>query len=202
MSKTNHHPVGKERILATAEQLFLEHGYKAVSIRDIAHACNVTNAALYYYFPSKEALFREVLRHHIVQLVHALQQARENTPGPLKAQLTAMLQVYAHWVLTKRASFFAVRRDLLSLAQRATQKGERRPFRDIVATLTSPFESVLQQAVAEGLLRPSPGKAPLSNILLGMLHGLLHEEEQPPSITAEDAARWVVDVFWRGLSPS
>jgi len=202
MSKSNHHPVGKDRILATAERLFLERGYKAVSIRDIAHACHVTNAALYYYFPSKEALFREVLRQHILRLAQALQQAQENTPGPPKAQLTAMVQVYAHWVLTKRASFFAVRRDLFALAQQAASQGERRPFRDLVAMLTAPFENVLQQAVAQGHLRPPPGKAPLSNILLGMLHGMLHDEGNPPSVTAEDAAQWVVEVFWRGLTPS
>jgi len=59
---------GKQRILEVAEKLFTEHGYRDVSIRNIASACEVTNAALYYHFSSKAALFDEVMELHAARL--------------------------------------------------------------------------------------------------------------------------------------
>lgn len=40
-------------ILGTATKLFMEHGYKDVSIMDIAHTANVSQVTLYKYFENK-----------------------------------------------------------------------------------------------------------------------------------------------------
>jgi hypothetical protein len=48
---------GRDAILDTSTKLFSQHGYKEVSIRDIAQACGMTNAALYYHFKNKEICF-------------------------------------------------------------------------------------------------------------------------------------------------
>jgi AcrR family transcriptional regulator len=52
------HPKTRERILQAALDLFRDRGYEATSLREIAQAVGVTKAALYYYFPSKEAMIR------------------------------------------------------------------------------------------------------------------------------------------------
>jgi AcrR family transcriptional regulator len=44
----------RERIQATALELFAEHGYEKTSLREIAERLHVTKAALYYHFNSKE----------------------------------------------------------------------------------------------------------------------------------------------------
>ena len=72
MSNTSN---GKQHLLLAAEELFIERGYRAVSIRDIAQAAGVTNAALYYYFPNKEALFSEVLSHHVESICQRMREA-------------------------------------------------------------------------------------------------------------------------------
>lgn len=51
----------KETIVAAAAQLFMEKGFAATSIRDIANGAGCTTAALYYYFENKQSLFREVM---------------------------------------------------------------------------------------------------------------------------------------------
>jgi len=66
---------GRRRILDAAETLFTEQGFNAVSIRDIAEHCEVTNAALYYHFPSKAALFEEVLEQHAQRLDERMRAA-------------------------------------------------------------------------------------------------------------------------------
>lgn len=47
----------KELILHTSSRLFMEFGYEAISMEQIAQACNVTKASLYYYFSNKAKLF-------------------------------------------------------------------------------------------------------------------------------------------------
>src|SRR5215475_4085556 len=53
--------VNKERILDTAEELFMEHGFEATSLRQITAAAGVNLAAVHYHFGGKEELFEAVL---------------------------------------------------------------------------------------------------------------------------------------------
>jgi len=50
----------RERILREAQRLFAQEGYSAVSMRALARAVNLSPATLYHYFPTKEALLKEL----------------------------------------------------------------------------------------------------------------------------------------------
>ncbi|NIK69148.1 TetR/AcrR family transcriptional regulator [Paenibacillus sp. BK720] len=52
----------RSMIIHTAHDLFMEHGYRSVTTRQIAEACGLTQPAMYHYFADKEALYTEVLR--------------------------------------------------------------------------------------------------------------------------------------------
>jgi AcrR family transcriptional regulator len=51
----------KIQILSVAGRLFSASGYDAVTVKQIADECNVTEPAIYRHFPSKEAIFGAVL---------------------------------------------------------------------------------------------------------------------------------------------
>ncbi|MDR0862116.1 MAG: TetR/AcrR family transcriptional regulator [Oscillospiraceae bacterium] len=53
----------KEKILVYSTMLFAMRGYTAVSMKDIAAEAGIQSASLYYHFPSKGALWREVVGH-------------------------------------------------------------------------------------------------------------------------------------------
>lgn len=53
----------RETILELASGLFASRGYSAVSMRDVAAEVGVTVANLYYYFPDKDELIRQSLKH-------------------------------------------------------------------------------------------------------------------------------------------
>lgn len=55
----------RERILDTAERLFMESGYEATSMRQITSEAAVNLAAVNYHFGSKEALMQEVFRRRL-----------------------------------------------------------------------------------------------------------------------------------------
>ncbi|MCB0152930.1 MAG: helix-turn-helix transcriptional regulator, partial [Caldilineaceae bacterium] len=50
-------------ILAAAQRLFVERGYRGISMREIAEAVGMTKAALYYHFRDKEQLFVALLQN-------------------------------------------------------------------------------------------------------------------------------------------
>jgi AcrR family transcriptional regulator len=62
----------RERFLIAAERLFVERGYKGTTIRAICSEANTSLAILNRNWPSKEALFAEMLRRHFDPL-HAVQ---------------------------------------------------------------------------------------------------------------------------------
>lgn len=51
----------RERILDATLRLMAEHGSAGVSMRQLARACDLQVAAIYHYFPSKEALLAAVI---------------------------------------------------------------------------------------------------------------------------------------------
>ena len=52
----------RARLLATAQRLFGERGFKAVTVRDICTAAKANVAAVNYHFGDKLGLYREVLQ--------------------------------------------------------------------------------------------------------------------------------------------
>jgi AcrR family transcriptional regulator len=51
----------RERIQAVALELFVEQGYDGTSLREIADRLELTKAALYYHFSTKEAIVRSLV---------------------------------------------------------------------------------------------------------------------------------------------
>jgi AcrR family transcriptional regulator len=85
----------KERILDTAEALFMEHGFEATSLRALTNAAGVNLAAVNYHFGSKEELFEAVLTRRLdpmnqerVALLDQLE--RRAAPGPLSCDRILM----------------------------------------------------------------------------------------------------------------
>src|SRR5437867_10382410 len=55
----------KGRILDAGEELFMEHGFEATTLRQITAAADVNLAAVHYHFGSKEELFHAVLARRL-----------------------------------------------------------------------------------------------------------------------------------------
>jgi AcrR family transcriptional regulator len=84
----------RSMILGEALRLFSERHYTAVTVREIAQACDMNVALTYHYFRDKETLVREALDHAIDQLVAGYEARRVRHADPF-AELTAWLDVHA-----------------------------------------------------------------------------------------------------------
>ena len=59
----------RQTILETAAQLFHRRGVNATSLDDILAASNTGKGQFYHYYKSKDALVRDVIRHHVDRLI-------------------------------------------------------------------------------------------------------------------------------------
>ena len=59
--KKNHEPGVRKMLFLAGINLFSEKGYASTSVREIVSVAGVTKPVLYYYFQSKEGLFRAIL---------------------------------------------------------------------------------------------------------------------------------------------
>ena len=50
-----------EELVAAALDVFVERGYEAATLADVARRAGVTKGTIYLYFASKEALFKAVV---------------------------------------------------------------------------------------------------------------------------------------------
>ena len=87
----------KSKILDAAEELFMEHGFEATSLRLITTAAVVNLAAVNYHFGSKEELFQAVLTRRLdpmnqdrMQLLSAYETAADGIPLTCEKILAAM----------------------------------------------------------------------------------------------------------------
>ena len=88
----------KTRILDAAEQLFMEHGFEATSLRQLTTAAGVNLAAVNYHFGSKEELFQAVLTRRLdpmnqerIDLLERLEREAAGKPLSVERILSAML---------------------------------------------------------------------------------------------------------------
>ncbi len=52
----------RQHIVETAKKVFMEKGYKQVTMKDIVEACEISRGGLYLYFESTAEIFEEILR--------------------------------------------------------------------------------------------------------------------------------------------
>jgi TetR/AcrR family transcriptional regulator len=72
----------RQRILDAAEGLFAERGYGAATTREIAARAGIGKRMLFYYFATKEAVYRAVLERVVTGMV-AIHQRFRSEPGPV-----------------------------------------------------------------------------------------------------------------------
>ncbi|MFI5487428.1 TetR/AcrR family transcriptional regulator [Micromonospora echinaurantiaca] len=83
----------RERIKAVALELFTEQGYEKTSLREIAERLDVTKAALYYHFKSKDEIVTSFVEDRL-ELIDELIAWAEAQPATLETR-RALIARYA-----------------------------------------------------------------------------------------------------------
>ncbi|MEZ4669156.1 MAG: TetR/AcrR family transcriptional regulator [Anaerolineae bacterium] len=186
----------RERVLQTAEQLFSERGYAAVTLRDIASALNIKQASLYYHAPGgKEELFVEVteraLERHRAGLNNIMQQA----DGNLRSQLRAA----ARWLLSQPVMNYGrmLQSDLRAISEMQAERLRASAYFALIAPLQTVFESNLPSDSAA-----SSRAGHLAGAFLSMIEGIQNLPEHFSAEPRAAMADFLIDTWVDGLQPN
>src|SRR5579864_5614755 len=87
----------------TATRMFLDRGFDAVRVAEVAEACGVSEKTVFNYFPTKESLVLDRLEDTVASLRSGLDPETEPEVPPVEAalrildrELTAMTTWLAH----------------------------------------------------------------------------------------------------------
>lgn len=99
-----------------ATRLFATRGFTGTSMRELVEAAGCTKPACYYYFSSKEALYRDVVQYHSERM-HALIVATVQGDGTVRERLHRGLDLMIDYSLEQPMAMMLFQRIELSSAE-------------------------------------------------------------------------------------
>jgi AcrR family transcriptional regulator len=145
----------RTRIQQVALELFAEQGYEKTSLREIAGRLDVTKAALYYHFKSKEDIARSLVEDYFGQIGALITWARtQPRTAPTRREI---MRRYLAIVAEGSEAFRMLRQNQAAVNGLAAAKGRGELFRErmsaLIEQLTEPGASAddrLRAAMALG----------------------------------------------------
>ncbi len=163
----------EERIVDAAFDLFYRHGYRKVSMSEIAEACRMSRPTLYASFPNKEAIFDALVRRQEARCEAATQERLPAAKG-LAAQLACLFDI---WILEPAASVIDSPNGIDMMANCGVYAPDA--LDAIYGRLESHLESVLSAAMrGKGLMRAGE----IAYILRVAATGIKASAEQMPAL--------------------
>lgn len=193
------------RLLDAAASAFVERGYDASSVDDIAADVGVTKGAVYYSYRSKMDLFLGVcergmlvFEEHVARALHAAGD------GSAAHRLRAVCLGHAESIVSNLAYHLAIQQGVEHRRQMPLRERERARMAGVDAMRDTHERFVLalvEEGVADGSLRPVP--IPLATrTLIGGVIGVGHWYRLREGQSDEERsylARQVVDLVLGGV---
>ena len=164
----------RRTILDRAASLFVERGYDGISMREVADACGLSKAGIYYHYRDKEDLFLAVLDAHLDELA-GLVAAAQAQPGGVRRQA----EYFAREVF---AALPAGRRALIRLAGQEMKKlspDRREAFAGRYhARFSGALANMLAGGIARGEMRSMDAET-AAWAFMGLLYPFLNADPPP-----------------------
>jgi AcrR family transcriptional regulator len=174
----------RKQILTTAQKSFSQSGYDATSVAEICQAAGVSKGAFYHHFPSKQALFLELLAGWLSRLDESFTLAWQETDDVPEAILQMAGMAGSLYQSTDvNLSIFL---EFWTQAQRdpSIWKEAISPYR----RYQEYFSDLIQQGITEGSLRqvnPEFSARVIVSLALGLLMQAMFDPE---------ATDWELDI--------
>lgn len=160
----------KDEIVEMAAACFMERGYHATSIDDVAKRLGSTKGRIYHHYATKTDLFFEVHRVGMAKLFAALEPALA-TRGSGATVLRAMLMAHAEAMLEHHTYENVVAQGVQVHRFNATTEDQREILQGLIDSrdrFEAHFKRVISSGIADGSLRPVD-VAVTAKVLLGGL---------------------------------
>lgn len=85
-----------DEVLDAALELFMEKGFAATRVDDIAKRAGLSKGAVYLYFPSKEAVLEALVRRSIIPIADSALEALRNYEGDPRLIISMVIKMVGH----------------------------------------------------------------------------------------------------------
>lgn len=139
----------RQAIIDAALDEFIDRGYSATRLDDVARRAGVAKGTIYLHFKDKQALFQELVRTALVPLIGRL-TAPPPAGGSIRAVLENFVENFVKEVVTTRRG--AIVRLILA-------EGPRFPdiadfyFREVVSRGLAGMRALIERGIASGEIR-------------------------------------------------
>ena len=137
-------------ILTTALELFAARHFSAVSMRDIAEACDINAGLIYYYYENKDELLRRVLGHAVAELQRGYAIGEDGKLNPAE-ELSAWLRMHVP-IAPMLIRMVKIMADYAASGVR--DEATDRLILDFYAREQNFLEDCLRRGIAQNLFRP------------------------------------------------
>jgi AcrR family transcriptional regulator len=142
-----------QELLAAALDLFVEKGFAATRIEEVAQHAGVSKGTLYLYYPSKEELFKAVVRQNLSTLIAEGLEMVEQFEGSSADLLVELMNTWWERLGSTPAAgihkiVFAEVRNFPELAQFYAD--------EVITPADRLFTSCVQRGISSGEFRPLP----------------------------------------------
>jgi AcrR family transcriptional regulator len=176
-----------ERILDVTAGLLLRHGYKRVTIDDVATGAGIGKGTIYLHWKTREALFWAVLQRDAARLLEQILDQLAEDPG------LALPSRLMRAIFVEVARRPLVRVLLLSDAE-ATDTAVAAAQRELGGN-----QNYLELLRQQHLLRPDLTVAAAGVILGGVMRGFFADQDADIAVPLTEQADLLADVLHRSL---
>jgi AcrR family transcriptional regulator len=136
---------GEEAILSAAIAVMAEHGYHGTSVRDIAERAELSPAAIYYHFTSKQDVLATIMERGIERLLMRTRTALAEAGEAPEDRLCAIVEVQVLFHLESQGATLLGTSELRALDEplRSKHKAKRLKQQRL-------FDQVVEEGVAQG----------------------------------------------------
>lgn len=183
----------KRRVFDVAEQLFMEQGYRNVTLRDIAGRLDIRQASLYYHFPEgKEQLYVEMAMRVFDRHRQGIQAAIEAAGPDLAAQLRAIDGWFSSQPRMNLSSM--MHSDMPPLSEQS----EAQLRACVYECMFAPISGVFRQAMARGEIRDVDPNL-LTGTFLAIMDSVEFAGQGPNTLSRQELIESVISVLLYGI---
>ncbi len=187
-------------ILEAAAQVFSEKGFYAATVEEIASRAGVGKGTVYEYFPSKEALFRAMLRAGMQSYLAAVRSRLKN-PTSARGALEQIALAHVGFIREKSALARLIADEQIGLSPEGREWLWRMKERKLEAVAR-----VIAKGIEEGEFRPADPRL-AAEVFLGVVGAicvpvLFSSGDSAEAGELESRVLEGLEIFFRGLLPT
>jgi len=153
-------------LLSAALDTFVEKGYAAAKLDDIAARAGVSKGTLYLYFDNKEALFKAVVQEGLVPVIEEGEALIRDYQGSAVELLRHIVRRW--WESIGATRFAGVIKLMMSEAQNFPEAAQFH-YENVVVPGKAIFRAAVELGVRQGEFRPLPADYAVRVLLAPLL---------------------------------